>query len=102
MRATPIAQEGLAPRRNRSESGGTGRRRSEEALDFAGGVEAEAVGGGDAGEAGHGRHVAADGDEELGPDERRTSRTGMEWREGAPFALGSVEKLYCVFAMQTG
>ena len=41
------------------------RSRSEEALDVAGGVEADAVGGGDAGEAGHRHHVAADGDEEL-------------------------------------
>ena len=41
-------------------------RRSEEALDFVDGVEANADGGGDAGEAGHGHHVAADGDDELG------------------------------------
>ena len=36
------------------------------------------------------------------PDERRTSRTGMLWPEGAPFKSGSVEKLYWVFAMHTG
>ena len=38
----------------------------------------------------------------LAPDERRTSRTRMEWPEGAPFALGSVEKLCWVYTMHTG
>ena len=36
------------------------------------------------------------------PDESLTSLTGKTWPLGAPFKLGSVEKLYCVFAIQTG
>ena len=36
------------------------------------------------------------------PAERRTSRTGMMWSLGAPLALASVEKLYCVLAIHTG
>ena len=36
------------------------------------------------------------------PADRRTSRTFSTWPVGAPLAFGSVEKLYCVLAMQTG
>ena len=36
------------------------------------------------------------------PAERRNSRIGIVKAEGAPLAFGSVEKLYCVLAMQTG
>ena len=36
------------------------------------------------------------------PDDNLTSLTGSTWPVGAPFNPGSVEKLYCVFAMQTG
>ena len=36
------------------------------------------------------------------PDESLTSLTGRTWPVGAPFKFGSVEKLYWVFAIQTG
>jgi hypothetical protein len=36
------------------------------------------------------------------PFESRTSRIGSVWPLGAPFAFGSIEKLYWVLAMQTG
>ena len=36
------------------------------------------------------------------PADKRTSRTGTECPVGAPRKLGSVEKEYCVLAMQTG
>ena len=36
------------------------------------------------------------------PLERRTSLIGIVWFEGAPFKVGSVEKLYCVLAIQIG
>ena len=36
------------------------------------------------------------------PLDNLTSLTDNVWPEGAPFNLGSVEKLYCVFAIQTG
>ena len=36
------------------------------------------------------------------PADNRTSRIGTICPVGAPSAAGSVEKLYCVFAMQTG
>ena len=36
------------------------------------------------------------------PAESRTSRIGTTWWVGAPRRFGSVEKEYCVFAMQTG
>ena len=36
------------------------------------------------------------------PDESFTSLTGKTCPVGAPFKLGSVEKLYCVFATQIG
>ena len=36
------------------------------------------------------------------PAESRTSRTLISWPSGAPYRLGSVEKLYWVLAMQTG
>ena len=36
------------------------------------------------------------------PAESRSSRTGTSWPSGAPLREGSVEKLYWVFAMQTG
>ena len=36
------------------------------------------------------------------PAESRTSRIGTTWPVGAPRLLGSVEKEYCVLAMQTG
>src|SRR5215207_10620599 len=36
------------------------------------------------------------------PAARRTSRIGTTWSTGAPFRLGSVEKEYCVLAMQIG
>src|SRR6266850_7514543 len=36
------------------------------------------------------------------PADKRTSRTGTTWCLGAPFLSGSVVKLYCVFATQTG
>ena len=32
----------------------------------------------------------------------KVSRKQVSWFDGAPLRLGSVEKLYCVFAMQTG
>ena len=35
-------------------------------------------------------------------EESLTSRIGMTWFDGAPFRFGSVEKEYCVLAMQTG
>ena len=36
------------------------------------------------------------------PLDNLTSLTAKVWSDGAPFDLGSVEKLYCVFAIQTG
>src|SRR5688572_28504138 len=36
------------------------------------------------------------------PADSLTSRTGTTWLLGSPFRFGSVEKLYCVLAMQTG
>ena len=36
------------------------------------------------------------------PLDSLTSLMGIEWFEGAPFKEGSVEKLYCVFAIQIG
>ncbi len=36
------------------------------------------------------------------PAERRISRIGTTWLDGAPLRFGSVEKLYWVLAMQTG
>ena len=36
------------------------------------------------------------------PAESRTSRMGTTWWLGAPLRLGSVEKEYCVLAMQMG
>ena len=36
------------------------------------------------------------------PLDNLTSLTDNVWPDGAPFNLGSVEKLYCVFAIQTG
>ena len=36
------------------------------------------------------------------PAESLSSRTGISKPLGAPLAFGSVVKLYCVFAMQTG
>ena len=36
------------------------------------------------------------------PLESRTSLIGIVWFEGAPFKVGSVEKLYCVLAIQIG
>ena len=36
------------------------------------------------------------------PLDNLTSLTNNVWPDGAPFNLGSVEKLYCVFAIQTG
>ena len=36
------------------------------------------------------------------PLDNLTSLTDNVWPEGAPFSLGSVEKLYWVFAIQTG
>ena len=36
------------------------------------------------------------------PDESFTSLTGKTCPVGAPFKLGSVEKLYCVLATQIG
>jgi hypothetical protein len=36
------------------------------------------------------------------PADRRTSLTVTTWPSGAPLRLGSVEKEYWVFAMQTG
>ena len=36
------------------------------------------------------------------PEDNRTSLTGRTWPVGAPFKFGSVEKLYCVLAIQTG
>ena len=36
------------------------------------------------------------------PLDNLISLTDKVWFDGAPFNLGSVEKLYCVLAMQTG
>ena len=36
------------------------------------------------------------------PDDNLTSLICISWFTGAPLSLGSVEKLYCVFAIQTG
>ena len=36
------------------------------------------------------------------PADSRTSRTGSTWPVGAPSAVGSALKEYCVLAMQTG
>ena len=36
------------------------------------------------------------------PLDNLTSLIVNVWPEGAPFNFGSVEKLYCVFAIQTG
>ena len=36
------------------------------------------------------------------PEDNLTSLIGRTWPVGAPFKLGSVEKLYCVLAMHTG
>ena len=36
------------------------------------------------------------------PEDNLTSLIGNEWPVGAPFAFGSVEKLYCVFATHIG
>ena len=36
------------------------------------------------------------------PLDNLTSLTDSVWPDGAPFSLRSVEKLYCVFAIQTG
>jgi len=36
------------------------------------------------------------------PEDNLTSLIGISWLEGAPLSLGSVEKLYCVFAIHTG
>ena len=36
------------------------------------------------------------------PDESFTSLINISWFEGAPFKFGSIEKLYCVFAIHTG
>ena len=36
------------------------------------------------------------------PADSRSSRTGTSWPSGAPLRVGSVEKLYWVFAMHTG
>ena len=36
------------------------------------------------------------------PDDSLTSLIGISWPVGAPLSFGSTEKLYCVFAIQTG
>ena len=36
------------------------------------------------------------------PDESLPSLIGSSWFEGAPLSFGSTEKLYWVFAIQTG
>ncbi len=36
------------------------------------------------------------------PADSLTSRIGSTWPSGAPSRVGSAEKEYCVFAMQTG
>ena len=36
------------------------------------------------------------------PEDNLTSLIGISWFDGAPLFLGSVEKLYWVFAIQTG
>jgi len=36
------------------------------------------------------------------PEDNLTSLIGRTCPDGAPFKLGSVEKLYCVFAIQIG
>ena len=36
------------------------------------------------------------------PEDSLISLIGISWFDGAPLSFGSVEKLYCVLAIQTG